>query len=67
MKYTKLAILLSVTAAILAGCGDSADSGPKLWPVLLILLSLALLALAALMVLVFAMPSAISKVGDYFN
>jgi len=48
MKYTKLAILLSATAAILTGCGDSADSGPKLWPVLLILLSLALLALAGL-------------------
>ncbi len=48
MKHVKLALLLSGVAAVLAGCGDQSDSGFKLWPVLLILLSLALLALAGL-------------------
>ena len=48
MKYTKLAPALFGIAAILAGCGNSADSGPKIWPVLLVILSVVLLALAAL-------------------
>ena len=48
MKYTKLALLLSGITVMLAGCGNTSDSGPKIWPVLLVILSVLLLALAGL-------------------
>ncbi len=48
MKYTKLTLLLSGLSVLLAGCGKTADSGPKFWSVLLIILSVLLLALAGL-------------------
>ena len=48
MKYTKLALLLSGTAAMLAGCGSTTDSRVKFWPVLFVILSVILLALAGL-------------------
>ena len=48
MKYTKLALLLSGVAAILAGCGNQTNSGFQFWPVILVILSVALLALAVL-------------------
>ena len=48
MKHVKLSLLLSGVCALLAGCGDQSNSGFKLWPVLLVILSVALLALAGL-------------------
>ena len=48
MRHRKLTLLLALIPALLAGCGKTADFGPKVWPVLLVILSVMLLALAAL-------------------
>jgi len=48
MKHVKLSLLLSGVCALLAGCGDQSNSGLRLWPVLLVILSVVLLALAGL-------------------
>ena len=48
MKKTKLLLLLCGIPTVLAGCGNSDNTGTRFWSVLLVILSLALLALAGL-------------------
>ena len=48
MKYRKLVLPAAVICTLFTGCGNGADSGFKLWPLLLTVLSLVLLAFAGL-------------------
>lgn len=48
MKQTKIFMLLAGICTLFTGCGSESGTGPKLWPLLLILLALVLVAIAAL-------------------